>query len=66
MVETHLALSSTPRLWAGIGLCCQNGGETTIDAIIGNNRINQPGGGVHQFTRCFSRHDERNPNTRLK
>lgn len=57
VLESHLTHNFTPRLWAGIDLRYQNGGETTTDGVVDDNRINQLGGGVslgYQFTRSFS------------
>jgi len=57
VLESHLTHNFTPRLWAGIDLRYQHGGETTTDGVKGDNRIKQLGGGValgYQFTRSFS------------
>jgi len=57
VLESHLTHNFTPRLWAGIDLRYQYGGETTTDDIEDDNRINQLGGGVvlgYQFTRNIS------------
>jgi len=57
VLESHLTHNFTPRLWAGIDLRYQHGGETTTDGVKDDNRIKQLGGGValgYQFTRNIS------------
>ncbi len=57
VLESHLTHTFTPRLWAGLDLRYQYGGETTTDGVKDDNRIEQLGGGIalgYQFTRAFS------------
>ncbi len=57
VLETHLTHNFTPRLWTGIGLRYQHGGETTTDGINDDNQVRQLGGDLelgYQFTQSFS------------
>jgi len=44
VVEGHLIHNFTPKIWGGLGLRYQKGGETETDGIADNNEIDQLGG----------------------
>ncbi len=46
LVENHLTHNFTTKVWAGLDLRGQYGGETTTDGVADDNQLRQLGGGV--------------------